>query len=342
LQQQQFGPRTHVEERGDLEEQRQQLRHRDFVGRPVVDRLADGADRLGEILDRVMRGHIARLEMHFGDADTSSGDEAVEDFGEKAPLLRLSRPMMPNRRRRDGRLGIDEEIPRVHVGVKEAVAERLAQKGLNEHAPEPYKSKPACLEFRLIVERNASTHSVVSTRRAVRSQLTAWGRGSRDRPWCSPRVPKKRRPQAADPFPSPPNARSVSTVATSLSRRPSAENRSPLPRHIEEGLEIALELPVDVRPQDFDRDFLRALRRTSISARCTCAIEAAATAGPNVVKSSATVGRVRPDDRLRFRLREGRHAVLQRLEILRDLQTRPRRGAWRETGRASRKAGPGG
>ena len=34
----------------------------------AVDRLADGAERLGEIVDRVVVGHVAGLEMHLGDA----------------------------------------------------------------------------------------------------------------------------------------------------------------------------------------------------------------------------------------------------------------------------------
>ncbi len=66
LQHDEFRARRHVEHAGDLEEQRQHLRHRDLVGALVVDRLADGADRLGEIGDVVMRRHIAGLEMHLG------------------------------------------------------------------------------------------------------------------------------------------------------------------------------------------------------------------------------------------------------------------------------------
>ena len=87
LQQDQFGPGLHVEQAGDLEQQGQQLRHRDFFGGAVVDRLADGADGLREILHRVMARHIAGLEMHFGDAAIVAGDEAQQDFGEEAPLL---------------------------------------------------------------------------------------------------------------------------------------------------------------------------------------------------------------------------------------------------------------
>ena len=43
--------RRHVEKRGDVEEQRQKLRHRDLIGGARMDRFADGPDRLGEILD---------------------------------------------------------------------------------------------------------------------------------------------------------------------------------------------------------------------------------------------------------------------------------------------------
>ena len=52
-----------------------------------MDRLADGADRLREILDRMARRHIARLEMHFGGAIIIAGNEAVQDFREKQPFL---------------------------------------------------------------------------------------------------------------------------------------------------------------------------------------------------------------------------------------------------------------
>ena len=65
LQHDELGAGRHVEQRRDLEQQRQQLRHRDLVGAAVVDRLADGADRLREILDRMMRRHVAGLEMHL-------------------------------------------------------------------------------------------------------------------------------------------------------------------------------------------------------------------------------------------------------------------------------------
>ena len=55
--------------------------------RAVVDRLADGADRLREALDRMVRRHVAGLEMHLGRAPVVAGDEAVAGFrrGSAAP-----------------------------------------------------------------------------------------------------------------------------------------------------------------------------------------------------------------------------------------------------------------
>ena len=73
LQQQQLRPRAHVEQAGDLEQQRQQLGHRDVFGGAVVDRLADGADRLREALHRMLARHIAGVEMHLRRAHDSRG-----------------------------------------------------------------------------------------------------------------------------------------------------------------------------------------------------------------------------------------------------------------------------
>ena len=70
---QQFRPRLHVEQVGDLEQQGQQLGHRDLVCRPVEDRLADGPEGLREIVDAMTRRHVAGLEMHLGDARDSRG-----------------------------------------------------------------------------------------------------------------------------------------------------------------------------------------------------------------------------------------------------------------------------
>ena len=66
--------------------------------------------------------HIAGLEMHFGDAPVIARDEAVEDFGEKPALLEAEPPHDAEIDRRQAAVAVDEQIARMHVGMKEAVA----------------------------------------------------------------------------------------------------------------------------------------------------------------------------------------------------------------------------
>ena len=124
---------------GDLEEQGQDLGHRDLVGALVVDRLADGADRLGEILDRVMAGHIAGLEMHLGHAAVVAGDEAEQDLRQEAPLLQAEPAHDAAIDGDEPALAVDEQVPRMHVGMEEAVADRMLQEGLDDIAGETGK-----------------------------------------------------------------------------------------------------------------------------------------------------------------------------------------------------------
>ena len=95
LQQHQFRPCLHIEQFGHLEQQRQQLRHGNGLGRLAMDRLADGADRLGESCNIVHAWHIAGLEMHLGYPGIVAGDEAEQDFGQEPPLLLAEPPEMP-------------------------------------------------------------------------------------------------------------------------------------------------------------------------------------------------------------------------------------------------------
>ena len=81
--------------------------------------------------------------------------------------------------------------------------------------------------------------------------------------------------------------------ARAACRRPrSAAAGAPRPRCARrcaprnEGVEIGREAPLDAGPQHLHRDARRP--SAAISARCTCAIEAAATAGPNDANSFAS------------------------------------------------------
>ena len=155
LQQDQFGPGLHVEKAGDLEQQGQQLRHRDFFGRAVMDRLADRTNGLREILHRMMARDIAGLEMHFGNAAIVAGNKAKQDFREETPLLQAE-PAHDAKIHRYKPAGlVEEQIAGMHVGMEEAVAQRVTQKALDHLAAEVGQIDLRLREPRVVVQRNS-------------------------------------------------------------------------------------------------------------------------------------------------------------------------------------------
>ena len=93
-----------------------------------------------------------------------------------------------------------------------------------------------------------------------------------------------------------------------------------LARNVEESIEIDLEAALDAGTQDFHRHGFRAPPSASTSARCTCAMEAAATAGPKF--GEHVLDRLVEgcgDHGFRLALRKRRHLVLQAFQIARDL-----------------------
>ena len=102
-----------------------------MTGKPA-DRLAGGAQRGREFVDIVMRRHILRLEMDFGDAAVIAGDQPVEDFGQPHPRAAVDPAHDPEIDRRDPPVGKREQIALVEVGVEKAVDHRLAQEGADE------------------------------------------------------------------------------------------------------------------------------------------------------------------------------------------------------------------
>src|SRR5690606_21252283 len=122
----------HVEQLGDLEKEREQACHGNGFGRLAVDRLADGPQRLREGGDVVVRGHITRLEMHLRHTTKIASDETVEDFGEEAPFLLGKAAHYAEIDGYNGAVRLHEQIAGMHVGMKEAVAQRLAPECLDQ------------------------------------------------------------------------------------------------------------------------------------------------------------------------------------------------------------------
>jgi hypothetical protein len=74
-----------------------------WIGSPIA-RIA-----CAKLLDRMMRRHVAGLEMHLGGAVIVARDEAVEDFGEKRRSFGVSRPHDAEIDRNNAALGVEEQ-----------------------------------------------------------------------------------------------------------------------------------------------------------------------------------------------------------------------------------------
>ena len=80
----------------------------------------------------MVRRHILRFEMDFGDAAVIAGDQAVEDFGEPDARAPVDPAHDPEVDRGDPPVGQREQIAVVKVGVEEAVDHRLAKEGADQ------------------------------------------------------------------------------------------------------------------------------------------------------------------------------------------------------------------
>ena len=84
LQQHQLRLGLHVEAARGLEQLPQQPRHRDVAGASAEDRLADGAQGLGEGLDRMLRRHESEIVMQLRHAAIIAREEARQRFRHEA------------------------------------------------------------------------------------------------------------------------------------------------------------------------------------------------------------------------------------------------------------------
>ena len=178
-----------------------------------------------------------------------------------------------------------------------------------------------------------SIHSSVSTSRAVRSQSTAGTRKSGSSLVFS----------AISDSAAASSRRSISIATERRQRVDDLDQAQPprlgrqalgVARREDEGVEIARKRRSTPGRSTFTATGLRP-SAVATSARCTCAIEAAATGGPNDAKTSlqrlAERGR---DHGFGLGLRERRHLVLQRFRDRARARRRRRRAASPGTGRA--------
>ena len=174
----------------------------------------------------------------------------------------------------------------MHVGVKEAVAQRVAQEGLDHGAREALEVEALGLKPRAVgqrrgvdpFERQHVARGAVPVHRGHAEVRIVAGvlRHLRERGGLEPQIHLER-------------DRAAQRVDHLDQAQPPRLRRHALgvARGEGEGVEIDLEAPLDARPQHLHRDGA-APPSVTTSARCTCAIEAAATGGPNDANRSAS------------------------------------------------------
>ena len=130
LQQDQLCPRFHPETLGHVEQIAEQPRHGDAGGIHAKDRLAHGAQRAGEFIHVAIGWHIARLEMHLGHAPVIAPDEAIKDLCIDAPGVFIDMAHDSKIIGDDVAIGRHLQVPLMHVGVEESVAQGMVEKEL--------------------------------------------------------------------------------------------------------------------------------------------------------------------------------------------------------------------
>jgi hypothetical protein len=88
--------------------------------------------------------HVARLEVHLGNAPVVAPDEAPQDLGQEAPLLDAQPAHDAVVHGDQVVVAVDEQVALVHVGMEEAVAHGVAQERLDDRVAEPVQVEAGC------------------------------------------------------------------------------------------------------------------------------------------------------------------------------------------------------
>ena len=150
-----MGLHLHPEAFGDLEELAHQPRQRDLVERQAEDRLGDRARGLGEPVDRLIGRHEPRRDMDLGDPVVVADEERIEHVREVAPRRPVDPPHDAEIDRVHPALAVDQQVPRVEVGMEEAVAEDLEEEHRGHEGDDLREVVPFGLQPFAVVDRHA-------------------------------------------------------------------------------------------------------------------------------------------------------------------------------------------
>ncbi len=127
-----------IEASRGLEQAHQHQPQRQLLQRPVEERLAAGAHRRLEFLDPRMTRHPSGLDVQFGHPAVVAPEEGEEvlrqvvlvELGQRADDAEVERDVAVE----VGAFTTDQDVARMHVGMKEAMAEHLREEDLDAFA----------------------------------------------------------------------------------------------------------------------------------------------------------------------------------------------------------------
>ena len=124
-----MGLGLHLEGCGHAEQLSKQAGEGYLGKRALEDGFADRPAGLNEGVEGLMAGHVTGVEMDFRDTPVIAGKEAQQYPADIAPGASIQPAHDAEIDRVDGAVGADEKVAGVEIGVEEAVAENLVEKG---------------------------------------------------------------------------------------------------------------------------------------------------------------------------------------------------------------------
>ena len=118
---------------------------------------------------------VAGLEVHLGDALVVAAQEADQDLGVDPAGVGVDPAHDAEVERDERAVGPELEVALVHVGVEEAVAERVGEEGLDDPLGEPHEVGAAGAERRQVAEVDAATPIRASARGGPRRARSTAG-----------------------------------------------------------------------------------------------------------------------------------------------------------------------
>ena len=144
----------------------------------------DRAQRLGEGVRVAVARHVARLEVHLRHPLVVAVQEADQDLGVDPAGIGVDPPHDAEVERDQRPVRPELQVALVHVGVEEAVAQRVGQEGLDDPLRQPHQVGAARPQRREVAEVDARSPTPASAPAGPRPARSPPAPGSPGRARC--------------------------------------------------------------------------------------------------------------------------------------------------------------